>query len=264
VAQPHNQEGLLRTPAVASVHQPQSLSEIFTEFVTGPVERAGARLASRSRLLWPHVTKQVQHLRVFLSQRWPLLRGYQTRALTVAAVLFVVGVIAVLGARARFLASRAPGATTEQATIASTLRTTHDKRTARPYAMPIDVPLLSGAPSAAGAASRRPQQAPAALVAAVLRVAQPTPPPPNVKPAALRATPAEPIGGSLLVETEPSGAQVIINLKPVGVTPLLLSNIVPGAYAVQVKVDGYSHWSRGIYIKLNQQTHVVAQLERER
>ena len=70
--------------------------------------------------------------------------------------------------------------------------------------------------------------------------------------------------GSLVIESEPSGAQVFINQRPVGVSPVVLSEVRAGAYAIQVQADGYTRWSRGIYVVVNQRTLVVAQLEHER
>ena len=67
--------------------------------------------------------------------------------------------------------------------------------------------------------------------------------------------------GSLSVESLPSGAQVLLNQVPVGVTPLTLSDVQARAYAIQVQIDGYSRWSRGIYVIANQQTRIVATLD---
>ncbi len=70
--------------------------------------------------------------------------------------------------------------------------------------------------------------------------------------------------GSLLVESEPSGGQVFLNQVPVGVTPLKLPNVQARAYALRVDAQGYSRWSRGIYVIVGQQQRITARLERER
>ena len=70
--------------------------------------------------------------------------------------------------------------------------------------------------------------------------------------------------GSLSVESYPRGAQVFLNQVPVGVTPLTLSDVQARAYAIQIQADGYSRWSRGIYVTVNQQTRIVAILETAR
>ncbi len=70
--------------------------------------------------------------------------------------------------------------------------------------------------------------------------------------------------GSLLAQSEPSGGQVFLNQVPVGMTPLLLPHVKAGSYALQIDVFGYARWSRGIYVRAEQRTSVIAQLKRER
>jgi hypothetical protein len=69
--------------------------------------------------------------------------------------------------------------------------------------------------------------------------------------------------GSLLVESEPNGGQVFLNQAPVGMTPLLLPHVKARAYALRIDVAGYSRWSRGIYIRADEKTAILAQLDRE-
>jgi hypothetical protein len=67
--------------------------------------------------------------------------------------------------------------------------------------------------------------------------------------------------GTLVIESEPSGAQVYLNQQPAGITPLTLPNTRARAYAVRIDADGYARWSRGIYVVMNQQTRITARLE---
>jgi hypothetical protein len=70
--------------------------------------------------------------------------------------------------------------------------------------------------------------------------------------------------GSLVVESQPSGAQVFLNQEPVGVTPLLLSTVRARTYAIRLDLEGYERWSRGIYVVMDEKTSVTALMERDR
>ena len=70
--------------------------------------------------------------------------------------------------------------------------------------------------------------------------------------------------GSLLVQSEPSGAKVYVNQELVGVSPLLLPKMRARSYAIQVGIEGHELWSRGIQVVANRQTKVTAQLQPER
>jgi serine/threonine protein kinase len=45
--------------------------------------------------------------------------------------------------------------------------------------------------------------------------------------------------GSLVVESRPTGAAVLLNGKPVGTTPLTLENLTPGDYSVRLQLAGH-------------------------
>lgn len=70
--------------------------------------------------------------------------------------------------------------------------------------------------------------------------------------------------GSLSITSTPQGAQVSLNGRVVGVTPLTLANLPAGSRAVQVRLDGYNPWSSGVQVVADQQTSVRANLTRSR
>ena len=68
--------------------------------------------------------------------------------------------------------------------------------------------------------------------------------------------------GSFAVGSRPEGAEVFLNGKPVGRTPLVLTNLPVGSRAVRVTLDGHQPWSRAVQVVANQRTTVTATLQR--
>ena len=66
--------------------------------------------------------------------------------------------------------------------------------------------------------------------------------------------------GTLAVYSQPRGANVFLNGRRVGKTPLLLDEMPAGSRAVRVQLDGYSTWSQGVRIVANESTTVAAKL----
>jgi hypothetical protein len=66
--------------------------------------------------------------------------------------------------------------------------------------------------------------------------------------------------GTLTVQSLPPGASVYINNEYAGQTPLVLRSLPAGSRALQVRLDGYDAWSRGVRVVANQSTSVRAQL----
>jgi len=77
-------------------------------------------------------------------------------------------------------------------------------------------------------------------------------------------TPVSTIGyapqGTLAVYSQPRGANVFLNGRRVGKTPLLLDEMPAGSRAVRLQLDGYSAWSQGVRIVANESTTVAAKL----
>jgi PEGA domain-containing protein len=66
--------------------------------------------------------------------------------------------------------------------------------------------------------------------------------------------------GGLALSSSPAGAQVLMNGKVVGETPVVLSDLPVGSRAVIVRREGYSTWSTSVRIIANQRTTVKATL----
>lgn len=70
--------------------------------------------------------------------------------------------------------------------------------------------------------------------------------------------------GTLLVNSEPSGAEVLINGIPKGRTPLRVSALPAGSRVVRLELPGYERWSWAINIAANKRTPVRVKLQPER
>lgn len=66
--------------------------------------------------------------------------------------------------------------------------------------------------------------------------------------------------GGLSLSSTPAGAQVVVNGKVVGQTPVMLKDLPVGSRGVVVRRDGYSPWSTTVRIVANQLTTVKANL----
>ena len=67
--------------------------------------------------------------------------------------------------------------------------------------------------------------------------------------------------GALFVESGPPGAQVFLNGRAAGQTPLLLDNQPVGSRAVRVVLDGYDPWTSTVQIVTGRQARLRAQLK---
>jgi hypothetical protein len=66
--------------------------------------------------------------------------------------------------------------------------------------------------------------------------------------------------GTLRVASQPAGAAVSINGKPIGVTPITLEQQRAGSLAVQITLDGFERWSAAIQVPAGRVTQVNATL----
>jgi hypothetical protein len=62
------------------------------------------------------------------------------------------------------------------------------------------------------------------------------------------------------LSSDPEGAQVLLNGRVVGQTPVVLHDLPAGSRAVQVRRDGYAPWSTSVRIIADQRTTVRARL----
>jgi hypothetical protein len=74
------------------------------------------------------------------------------------------------------------------------------------------------------------------------------------------ATPAP--AGSLSVDSRPPGANVFIDGKLAGATPLVVPQIGAGEHAVRLEHDGYQPWSSSVRIVSGERNRVTASLEK--
>ncbi|MGH7830577.1 MAG: PEGA domain-containing protein, partial [Candidatus Binatia bacterium] len=70
-----------------------------------------------------------------------------------------------------------------------------------------------------------------------------------------------PMRSTIYVASEPAGAQVLINDKPFGVTPIVLSEITAGTYRLSVQLDGFKPYQSRVSLSLSQIKPVVVKLE---
>ena len=58
------------------------------------------------------------------------------------------------------------------------------------------------------------------------------------------------------------GADVTLDGKPAGKTPLTLPTVTAGSHAIKLGLAGYNVWSSAIQVSAGQQSRVTASLER--
>jgi serine/threonine protein kinase len=86
--------------------------------------------------------------------------------------------------------------------------------------------------------------------------AEPTPapqPPPRPKP--------ESLFGSLLVETRPAGARVVLDGKALGVTPLTVPDLRTGSHPLRLERSGYKTLITSVVIKSGERARIAVTLE---
>jgi predicted RNA-binding Zn-ribbon protein involved in translation (DUF1610 family) len=68
--------------------------------------------------------------------------------------------------------------------------------------------------------------------------------------------------GSLVIDSDPRGANVTVDGRVVGSTPIVLDDVAAGSCVVRVQSNGYELWSTAARIVANKKTRVVATLQR--
>ena len=107
-------------------------------------------------------------------------------------------------------------------------------------------PAIEAAPIKAVPIVRKPAAVPAPIVE--------TRPARELRSSGAARTPA--FKGTLIVESVPAGATVLINQRPAGVTPLRLPNYPAGSYAVWVEREGFQRWTAGVRVPADTTTLV--------
>lgn len=67
--------------------------------------------------------------------------------------------------------------------------------------------------------------------------------------------------GAISVESQPAGAQVSVDGRPVGVTPLVGWELPAGSHVVRIDRDGYERWSAAIQVVTEKTVSVVTNLQ---
>ena len=60
------------------------------------------------------------------------------------------------------------------------------------------------------------------------------------------------------------GARVTIDGRLVGATPLLLTDISPGAHTITLEADGHKPWQTTVQVKMGERARVAGSLEEGR
>jgi hypothetical protein len=66
--------------------------------------------------------------------------------------------------------------------------------------------------------------------------------------------------GALALTSSPEGAEVVVNGRVVGQTPVVLTDLPIGSRALLVRREGYTSWSSSVQVVANQRTTVRATL----
>ena len=68
--------------------------------------------------------------------------------------------------------------------------------------------------------------------------------------------------GTLVVESRPQGATVLIDGRPLGTTPVTLGDVRVGNHAVRLERDGYRIWNAPVTVAAGAENRVTASLEK--
>jgi PEGA domain len=86
------------------------------------------------------------------------------------------------------------------------------------------------------------------------------------EPAVKKVDATDPISfvvGTLVVNSEPQGAEVLINGVSQGRTPLRIDGLSAGSRVVRLELPGYERWSWAVRVVANRQTPLVVKLQPE-
>jgi len=73
------------------------------------------------------------------------------------------------------------------------------------------------------------------------------------------ATPGATVG-SLVIESRPVGAKVLIDGRAAGITPITLDRLAPGAHAVRLELTGHQAWTTTVSVVPGEMTRLAASL----
>ena len=199
-------------------------------------------------------------------------RGYQKPAgrEAIGSVLSMYPWIPAIGGYVKHLARRAAPALV-LFTVTTIVALGHTDVRARPNEVPLSESAAAATPTdPAPAVESAPQPTP---VRAAEAVAPPLVPrsEPEEAVVASRPSPARAADtresprptfyvGTLLVVSQPAGASVFVNGKPMGVTPLKIADQRAGSLALRITRDGFQRWTAAVQVPAGQSTQVTATL----
>ena len=67
--------------------------------------------------------------------------------------------------------------------------------------------------------------------------------------------------GTILVESRPSAARVVIDGREAGRTPLVVPNVRAGSHVVRIELEGYRTWTASVRVVAGERRRVAASLE---
>jgi hypothetical protein len=84
---------------------------------------------------------------------------------------------------------------------------------------------------------------------------------PTLSETSATPTPYQPVGvGSIIVTSSPSGANVYLDGKSSGTTPLTITNVNPGTHTILLTMQGYSDTSKTVEVTAGSQNQVSVDL----
>jgi hypothetical protein len=81
------------------------------------------------------------------------------------------------------------------------------------------------------------------------------------RPRPTQKSPPAPTTASLVVDSRPTGASVLLGGRLVGTTPLTLASIAPGRHTIRIERAGYRAFTQTIDVKPGERRRVAASLE---
>ncbi|MGR3174615.1 MAG: PEGA domain-containing protein [Candidatus Scalindua sp.] len=67
--------------------------------------------------------------------------------------------------------------------------------------------------------------------------------------------------GSIMIDSEPTKAGILLNGKDVGTTPETITGLDPGKYNIEVRLDRYEVWSESTKVKIGRESALKASLQ---
>ena len=215
--------------------------------------RCGRLLLSLLIALWAHAPRKVP---------WPTALRPRHSVMALTLVSFGSGLL--VGSSIRWPGGSRPEV---EAAVAARQALEVSSGTSAPVVLERttsqDVPVSTTLRDPSTTASQ--QEAPVTVVPSAPRAASTPKGATALAPAVTRTTKPRAPGfrGTLVVNSRPSGAQVFLNGRSAGTTPLVLNNQPAGSRAVRLSLDGYASWTSVVQIVAGRQVRLNTALKAE-